>query len=155
MGKQRRATCSHQCSACADTQQQRGNADVQAGTEISELIVIGSGPHALSLVLRLLEPDADFLSDKERHLQAEYRDRMRPDRDVIQHVRNLARGPRATLRQPRKKCKKKRLVKEEASAPPPLSLEKVQKDVLVVDKCGGWMSCWKTNFKHIGITKLR
>jgi hypothetical protein len=61
--------------------------------DIQELLVIGAGPHGLSLVLRLLEPDADFLTDKERHLQAEHRHRMRPDRDVSRHVRQLGIGP--------------------------------------------------------------
>ena len=31
--------------------------------DIQELLVIGAGPHGLSLVLRLLEPDADFLTE--------------------------------------------------------------------------------------------
>ena len=32
--------------------------------DIHELIVVGAGPHGHALILRLLEPDADFLSDK-------------------------------------------------------------------------------------------
>lgn len=122
---------------------------------IHELIVIGAGPHGHSLLLRLLEPDADFLSDKERHLQAEYRRRMRPDRDVMQHIKKLSRGPRATLR-PLSKLQKKKIANSgSAAAPPPLSLEEVQKSVIVVDRCGGWMSGWNENFKSLRITKLR
>ena len=33
-------------------------------SDIQELVVIGAGPHGHALLLRLLEPDADFLSDK-------------------------------------------------------------------------------------------
>ena len=35
-------------------------------------------------MLRLLSPEPDFLSDKERHTQAEYKERMRPPREVNQ-----------------------------------------------------------------------
>ena len=52
--------------------------------DIRELIVIGAGPHAHALMLRLLSPEPDFLSDKERHTQAEYKERMRPPREVNQ-----------------------------------------------------------------------
>mmetsp|Transcript_17435 Transcript_17435/g.28317 ORF Transcript_17435/g.28317 Transcript_17435/m.28317 type:complete len:602 (+) Transcript_17435:84-1889(+) len=123
-------------------------------TDIQELVVIGVGPHGHALLLRLLEPDADFLSDKERHIQAEYTDRMRPLKEVVQHVRKLSRGPRAILRTPSKKSQRGKK-KCEKSAPPPLTLEEVQKSVLVVDAHGGWMRGWKENFKSLRIETLR
>ena len=49
---------------------------------IHELIVIGAGVHSHALALRLLSPEPDLLSDKERHIQAEYKERMRSPRDV-------------------------------------------------------------------------
>ena len=49
---------------------------------IHELLVIGAGVHSHALVLRLLSPEPDLLSDKERHVQAEYKERMRPPREV-------------------------------------------------------------------------
>ena len=39
--------------------------------DLKELVVIGAGPHSMSLVLRLLQPDADLMSEKERHYKAE------------------------------------------------------------------------------------
>lgn len=69
------------------------------------MVVIGAGPHALSLLLRLLEPDADLLSDKDRHIKAEYRSRMRPLREVDSHLNKFQRGPVATLKQSKREKK--------------------------------------------------
>lgn len=133
-------------------------------SDVKELLIIGAGPHGLSLMLRLLEPDADFLSDAQRHAQAEYRGRQRPDRDVMQHLRKLHRGTRATLRPPSKTAQKQKTKGSvigcsdctATSNPPPLSLDEAHRAITVVDKCGGgWMSCWKENFENIGIPKLR
>ena len=147
--------------------------------EIQQLLVIGAGPHGLSLVLRLLEPDADFLTDKERHLQAEHRHRMRPDRDVNRHIRQLGVGPRATLRKSRSPTNAKERAKKklnsktkindmsladtatctgiiEETPSPPLSLAQVLSSVTVIDKFGGgWMTGWKNNFATLEIPKLR
>lgn len=64
----------------------RGDKDGEPNNEdvIQELIVIGAGVHSHALVLRLLCPEPDFLSDKQRHIQAEYKERMRPPREVNQ-----------------------------------------------------------------------
>ncbi|KAL7532505.1 hypothetical protein ACHAXR_004670 [Thalassiosira sp. AJA248-18] len=126
--------------------------------DIQELVVIGAGPHGHALMLRLLEPDADFLSDKERHIQAEYTDRQRPIKEVVKHVRTLSHGPRATLRSPSKKAlkrKKKCSHSSYSDAPPPLTLDEVHTSVLVVDKHGGWMRGWKENFQSLKIQTLR
>jgi hypothetical protein len=127
---------------------------------IQSLIIIGAGPHGHALLLRLLEPDVDFLSDNDRHLKAEFAYGIRPRRDVVQHVRKLSRGPRSTLRPPSKKSlrKKTRGVAEVADAahPAPLTLEEVRSSVLVVDAHGrGWMRCWKNHFQSLRIENLR
>ncbi|KAL7553728.1 hypothetical protein ACHAWF_017045 [Thalassiosira exigua] len=123
--------------------------------QIKELVIIGAGPHGLALLLRLLEPKADFLSDKERHRQAEHRDRMKPDRDVVQHIKKLTRAAGSKKRQSKNMNKRKNDYAVKA-VPPPLSLDEVLSSVLVVDKCGpGWLSCWNDNFRYINIPHLR
>lgn len=136
---------------------------------VKELLIVGAGPHALTLLLRLLEPDPDFLSEKVRHHQAESTKQMRPLREVHRHVKDIVtRGPSATL-----KCrKKKKKIKRHASTrdvpeninknkemtpqvPPPLTLRAVLDSVQVVDAHGDWLACWKKNFEAIGISQLR
>ena len=34
--------------------------------EVLDLVVIGAGPHALSLLARLVDPDPDLLTERER-----------------------------------------------------------------------------------------
>uniref|UniRef100_A0A7S4AP57 L-ornithine N(5)-monooxygenase n=1 Tax=Pseudo-nitzschia australis TaxID=44445 RepID=A0A7S4AP57_9STRA len=143
-----------------------------SGNEIKELLVVGAGPHSLSLLLRLLEPDPDLLSDKTRHYQADYESKMRPLSHVRNHLQKLSKGPSVTLK--RKKEKKTKTSKQSNSSrkrtaakfcngnavlppvPPSLSLETVRNSVLVVDSSGDrWLSQWKQNFGAIGIPKLR
>ena len=116
--------------------------------DIQELTIIGAGPHALALVLRLLEPEPDFLSDKERHLRADFLRRMRPLSQVRRHVADLSRGPRATLKPPKKSS--------HANIPSPLSLEFVRTKVTVLDASGNkWMANWDQNFEEMNIQQLR
>ena len=117
---------------------------------IHELLIVGAGPHAHALMLRLLSHEPDFLSEKERHKMAEYKERMRPPRDVNNYLRRLCRGPKATLKPPRKKRSKGSPV-----LPPPLTLEEINTSVLVVDSYGSWMEGWKNNFNALRIPKLR
>ncbi len=126
--------------------------------EIKDLLLIGAGCHGHAIMLRLLEPDPDFLSDKERHVRGESTDRLRPIKDVTQHIKNLSRGHRATLRSKRKKKSNKKSQEGACTSPdlpPPLKLKEVQKSVLVVDTNGGWMQAWKDNFESLRIPKLR
>jgi hypothetical protein len=123
-------------------------------SEIKDLLLIGAGCHGHAVMLRLLEPDPDFLSDKERHIRGESTERLRPIKDVTQHIKNLSRGQRATLRSKSKKSKKR----NQGNNPDPplhLKLKEVQKSVLVVDAHGGWMQAWKDNFESLRIPKLR
>lgn len=113
---------------------------------VKELMVIGAGPHALALLLRLLEPEPDFWSDEERHKRAEKTKLMKHYHDVYRHLKNLSRGPSYTLKQTKKRKK---------SSHPPLTLKDIWESSLVVDAHGDWMSSWKRNFQNIGITKLR
>ena len=130
--------------------------DEEDESEIKDLLLIGAGCHGHAIMLRLLEPDPDFLSDKERHMRGESTDRMRPIKDVTQHIKNLSRGQRATLRSKSKKSKKKNKGDSTSPDPPPhLKLKEVQQSVLVVDSHGGWMQAWKDNFESLRIPKLR
>jgi len=118
--------------------------------DIHELLIIGAGPHSHALMLRLLSHEPDFLSEKERHKMAEYKERMRPPRDVNNYLRKLCRGPKATLKLPKKKRSK-----GSPASPPPLTLEEINKSVLVVDSYGSWMEGWRRNFTALKIGKLR
>ena len=131
-------------------------ADENEDEDIKDLLLIGAGPHGHAIMLRLLEPDPDFLSDKERHIRGENTDRMRPIQDVTKHIKNLSRGQRATLKKKSKKSRKKNQSKISSPDPPPhLKLKEVQESVLVVDTNGGWMRAWKDNFESLRIPKLR
>ena len=118
--------------------------DQKESNDVQELVIIGAGPHALSLLLRLLEPEPDLLSDKERHLQADYRQRMRPLGQVRRHVRDLLKGPKATLRQ------------NDRLDPPFLSPDMIKNKVTVIDASGSkWMATWDQNFSTLDIPHLR
>ncbi len=118
--------------------------------DIQELLIIGAGPHALTLVLRLLEQDPDFLSEKDRHKQAQFQKQMRPFNHVNNHIRKLKRGPKAVYKKNIKKscvsCK---------DCPPPLTQDDILHKTTIVDAHGTWMQTWNENFNTIGITKLR
>ena len=119
--------------------------------DIKELIVIGSGPHAFTLMLRLLEPDPDFQTDEERHTRANYRSKMRPISQVYRHIQNLSKGPTVTL-----KPKNNKVSTKGKKTSPPLSLQTVCDSTLVVDSHGGeWLSSWKQNFAALQIPNLR
>lgn len=137
-------------------EEDRAAAPEEDEADIKELLLIGAGPHGHAIMLRLLEPDPDFLSDKERHQRAEHTNHMRPVHDVIKHVKNLSRGERATLRSKSRRSRKKSQGDSETPHPPPhLHLREVKKSVLVVDSHGGWMQAWKDNFESLRIPRLR
>mmetsp|Transcript_724 Transcript_724/g.1726 ORF Transcript_724/g.1726 Transcript_724/m.1726 type:complete len:631 (-) Transcript_724:2497-4389(-) len=137
--------------------------------DIKELVVVGAGPHSLSLMLRLLEPEADLLSDKTRHYRAHYDSKMRPIAEVRKHIQKLSKGPSATLKKKRKPNKNGKRSKNantneakasdafnDGTGAPNLSLETVRRSVMVVDSTSDrWLSHWKQNFEAIGIPKLR
>ena len=149
-----------------------------------ELVVIGAGPHALSLILRLLEPDADLLSDKERHERADFLHRDRPVPQVRVHAQAIAKGfayfqtkQAAKMKQLEKKKKKMMMKKKKSTAsksspspppppppPPPMfSLQTLKEQVMVVDASAadsqhslhGWLGNWDSNFDALGIDRLR
>ena len=130
---------------------------------IKELLIIGAGPHALALLLRLLEPEADLMSDKERHLCADYHHRMRPLSQVRNHIQDLFRGPKAVLKRKKKSGSSKRGKKSTDAPwscgdnPPPLSLDFFRAECTVVDAEGsqGWLASWKRNFDALQIEQLR
>mgnify|MGYP005846387929 CR=1 FL=1 len=130
---------------------------------IKELVVVGAGPHALALALRLLEPKADLLSDKERHLSADYIQRTRPLSQVRKHIQDLSKGPKVVLKKKvSKKNEKDKMGNKSAmnhtwDDPPPISLDFFREHCAVIDANGskGWMAGWKENFSALQIEQLR
>ena len=124
---------------------------------LKELVVIGSGPHAMALILRLLQPDADLMSEKERNLKADHHSKkLRPIHEVRRYARELSKGPSAILK------KRKQKVVYSKDVPPPIDLVRLRKSVLIVDKStpksnreSGWLSHWNNNFEAIEIPYLR
>ena len=60
--------------------------------DIESILVIGAGPHALSLVLRLLEGDPELLSERERGRMMLSVQNQRAEREVLEHVREIRVG---------------------------------------------------------------
>ena len=67
-----------------------------------ELLVIGAGPHALTLILRLVEPCPDMLSDGDRILEGLHT-RHGVWAATREHVLALRRGPSAQLKVDKKR----------------------------------------------------
>lgn len=180
-GQKKSASCEdHAAPICrcflkspSQTKQEQHNPTVLSSNceaDVKELVVIGAGPHSLSLLLRLLEPDADLLTEKERHTRAEYIQRMRPLPVVRRRVRILAQRRGASLLSDKGKTSRSKgtsqQTKENRSVPPPpIDLNRLRKTVLVLDdttpivdkedKYKGWLARWKQNFDAIQIPVLR
>ena len=135
------------------------------------------------MVLRLLEPEADLMSDKERHSKANYQKKLRPVAQVRQHLKRFIKGPSKVViqrnEQHRKKLErsqKKRStttttptdVKETSthddSLLPAVDLVRFRKSVLILDQSSpmavgqernGWLAAWKNNFHALQIRNLR
>merc|ERR1711966_616355 len=74
-------------------EQEREHDDDKEENNIKELVVIGAGPHAMALVLRLLCPEPDLMTEKERHYKMEHHDKkLRRIPDVKKYIRNLTRS---------------------------------------------------------------
>ena len=132
-----------------------------SSSPIKELLIVGAGPHALTLILRLLEADPDFLSEDKRH-RFDKAMQMRPIHQVNHHVKRLSRVSRvskltnhnaeSTLKKSNKKKKRKNhKFADMEIPPPPLPIHNIH----VVDAHGEWLASWKQNFNVIGIPTLR
>ena len=125
-----------------------------------ELLVIGAGPHSLSLVLRLVEPCADMLEDGERILEGLHT-RHGVWSETKFHVNALRRGTlaQAGLAKDRPIINDINLGKNSTygSFPqtPHMSLEELRKGIAVVDAHGEWMREWDRNFEAYEIKYLR
>ena len=110
----------------------------------------------MSLVLRLLQPDADLMSEKERHYKAEHHSKkMRPVGAVRRYIRDLTRGASVLKMRGSK-------LKYSTKNPPPIDLSTLRDSTLVIDKStpasendSGWLSHWNQNFDAIQIPYLR
>eukprot|EP00606_Chrysophyceae_sp_TOSAG23-5_P000969 GSChrysophyteH2.ASY1.ANO1.1359.1 assembled CDS len=90
-----------------------------------DLLVIGAGPHALSLLTRLVDDEPDILTEKERSF-------------IMSKPKNAR--SKAAVRSHLKKS-------YEAS--------EILPKTLVVDTYGYWMAQWNQDFKALGISHLR
>lgn len=133
--------------------------DKNGKDDLKELVVIGAGPHALSLMLRLLEPNADLMSEKQRHTRSVYAQRMNNYQQLRRHMADLPKGPSKVLSSAsttKKHCK-------DNTNPPPIGLNRLRQSVVVLDKSSplssaatsGWLCHWKQNFEAIQIPILR
>ena len=92
---------------------------------ILDLVVIGAGPHALSLLTRLSDDEPDLMTEAERGKIMLKAKLMRPYSAVRRHLK-------------RRYDARERLPK-----------------TLVVDNNGGWMIQWFSDFRALGIDVLR
>ncbi len=125
-----------------------------------ELLVIGAGPHALTLVLRLVEPCPDMLFDGDRILEGLHT-RHGVWAATRAHVLSLRKGPSAQM-----KIDKKRAVINEINSgekgpysrheqTKPIPLDYVKQRCMIIDEKGCWMKEWDDNFDALEIKFLR
>eukprot|EP00882_Tetradesmus_deserticola_P031156 GHRQ01035221.1.p1 GENE.GHRQ01035221.1~~GHRQ01035221.1.p1 ORF type:complete len:130 (+),score=23.58 GHRQ01035221.1:196-585(+) len=91
-----------------------------------DVLFVGAGPHCLTTLLRLLEPDSDTLVDQ-------------PTRTTT---------PKARVRQYWHKQRSDPRYKQAVT-------EWLRQHVAVVDPCGSWMGRWQQQFKALQIRHLR
>eukprot|EP00400_MALV-I_sp_L67-5_P000921 gene921-1130_t len=94
-----------------------------------ELLVIGAGPHALSLLTRLIDDEPDLMTEFERGYILQKASRLRPHSEVQTHL-------------------KKNFVGTEAH-------QRILKTTAVIDSRGSWMAQWKFDFSAFDIKHLR
>lgn len=125
-----------------------------------ELLIVGAGPHSLTLVLRLIEPCPDMLSDGDRILEGLHT-RHGVWAATREHVQALRRGPSAQLKIDKKRSvineinigKKCPYSRQELTNPIPLDF--IKQKCMVVDEKGCWMKEWDDNFDALEIKFLR
>ncbi|GMI18314.1 hypothetical protein TrLO_g6176 [Triparma laevis f. longispina] len=93
--------------------------------EILDLLIIGAGPHSLSLLSRLVDPTPDLLTESERSHIMKKSTRFKHRNDVANHLKKSFD-----------------------------SSEKL-KNTTVIDTHGTWLSQWRQNFSSYNITHLR
>lgn len=92
---------------------------------ILDLLVIGAGPHALSLLTRLIDDDPDLMTESQRSHCMSKAKFARPKIRVREHLKKTFHG--------------------QSSLP----------NTLVVDSLGHWMAQWSRDFQALGIHHLR
>lgn len=125
-----------------------------------EVLVIGAGPHALSMVLRLVEPCPDMLLDGERILEGLHT-RHGVWSETKHHVAALRRGKlgQASVAKERPTINEINQGKNSTYAcfqqTPYVPLRTLQDSVHVIDAHGEWMREWDRNFQAYEIKYLR
>ena len=71
--------------------------DASSPSDAMDLVVVGGGPASLSLVLRLLEPDAEMYGEGERMQRALQAKKLRPHSDVRSFISTLSKSKRKRM----------------------------------------------------------
>ena len=90
-----------------------------------DLLVVGAGPHALSLLTRLVDDEPDLLTESQRSHAMSKAKHARPRQQVRRHLKKTFNG-----------------------------VEKLPR-TMVIDNHGEWMAQWAADFKALGIKYLR
>ena len=133
------------CQGHEDQQQEQEDQQLNSEDELLDLVVIGAGPHALSLVCRLVDDEPDLLPEIERQrMMTKTSERL--NGHTCKGGRKAERregGCGATNRQVRHHLSKS----FDATTALPKSV--------VVDSHGEWMAEWKQNFDALEIQTTR
>lgn len=125
-----------------------------------EVLIIGAGPHSLTLVLRLVEPCADMLEDGQRMLEGLHT-RHGVWSETKLHVNALRKGThaQAAVSKDRPTINDINLGENSiySSFPqtPHIPLKELRRGIAVLDVHGEWMNEWDRNFEAYEIKFLR
>jgi hypothetical protein len=121
-----------------------------------EILIVGAGPHSLSLVLRLLEPCPDMLYDEERFLEGLHT-RAGVWTASKMHVQSLRKGPllQASVSKERTAINDinsgANSTYQSFEQTPAMPLKTFQATCAVVDAHGQWLKEWDLNFSALEV----
>ncbi|CAD7969392.1 unnamed protein product [Amoebophrya sp. A25] len=137
----------HEAPSATSTRPKPNDSNILEDKEsILELLVIGAGPHALSLLTRLIDDDPDLLTEMERSYMMRRARRYRPRTEVRAHLKK-----RFSLRSE----SEKETGRETSTGTASTTRELTSDNVTVIDSHGRWMAQWDSDFEAFGIDYLR
>jgi hypothetical protein len=130
------------------------------------VLLIGSGPSSLALVLRVLHPGlADLWSDEEHRLGGRFADAHGEDEDdehaIAPEEVSAADRPHtqpiqaAPLQRKHRQAQHAALPLHERSSIPGMTAAQVRESIVVVDPFGDWCEAWDRSFAALKIPQLR